>query len=99
MQQLHSALKQHLKFIFATLLFCSATVGQEVMAQPGSLDAAFNSVDNGTNIIEGANADVKAIALQADGKIIIGGTFTIFSGVSVRRIARLNANGSIDANF
>jgi uncharacterized delta-60 repeat protein len=58
----------------------------------GSLDATF---DPGT----GASADVSAITLQPDGKIIIGGTFTTYNGTTRNRIARLNADGSLDATF
>lgn len=58
----------------------------------GSLDATFNP---GT----GANGFVNAVALQPDGKIIIGGAFTSFNGTSRNRIARLNANGSLDTSF
>jgi len=47
---------------------------------------------------------VRAIALQADGKIVIGGDFNFIApngGASVRRmyIARLNADGTLDAGF
>lgn len=58
----------------------------------GSIDESFNP---GT----GANNQVRAIALLPDGKILIGGNFTQFNGVSVNRIARLNADGSLDTNF
>lgn len=58
----------------------------------GSLDATFNP---GT----GASHSIYAIAVQTDGKILIGGDFTTFSGNGYNRIARLNSNGSIDASF
>lgn len=58
----------------------------------GSVDLTFNS---GT----GANGTIRSIALQPDGKVVIAGDFTTVSGVSRNRIARLNANGSLDANF
>jgi uncharacterized delta-60 repeat protein len=57
----------------------------------GSLDSSFNP---GT----GANNVVRAIALQIDGKILIGGNFTTFNGASAMLI-RLNADGSVDASF
>ncbi len=59
----------------------------------GSLDNAFISglgFDNGT---------VEAIAIQNDGKIIVGGSFRFFNGISRRGICRLNVDGSLDANF
>jgi uncharacterized delta-60 repeat protein len=58
----------------------------------GSLDTDFNS---GT----GANNRVTTAALQSDGKIIIGGTFTAFNGTAKNLIARLNVDGSLDAGF
>jgi uncharacterized delta-60 repeat protein len=60
----------------------------------GSLDAGFNV--GGT---VGANSDVIALALQPDGKIIVGGAFTNARGVTQNRIARLNADGSLDTSF
>jgi uncharacterized delta-60 repeat protein len=58
----------------------------------GSLDQTFNP---GT----GANATVLETVVQVDGKIIIGGMFTSYNGSTVNRIARINANGSLDASF
>ncbi len=58
----------------------------------GTVDPAF---DPGT----GANNEVESIVVQSDGKVIIGGWFTSYNGTSRPRIARLNANGSIDAGF
>ena len=57
-----------------------------------TLDGSFNP---GT----GADGTVFALALQSDGKILIGGVFTNVSGVSHRGIARLNSNGSLDTTF
>jgi len=46
-----------------------------------------------------ANDFVGAIAVQADGKIIIGGGFTTVGGTNRNHIARLNVDGSVDATF
>jgi hypothetical protein len=48
----------------------------------GSLDAAF---DPGT----GADAPVWCVAIQSNGKIIIGGEFTSCNGTVINRIARI----------
>jgi uncharacterized delta-60 repeat protein len=85
-------------FILVCLTFISI-VPKNLKAQSGQLDATFNPLDNGFNVTNGANKDVKAIALQADGKIIIGGNFTSFNGTAVNRIARLNTDGTLDAGF
>jgi len=58
----------------------------------GSLDMSFNP-------LMGANNRVLTAALQPDGKIIIGGEFTSYDGTPISRIARLNANGSLDTAF
>jgi uncharacterized delta-60 repeat protein len=58
----------------------------------GSLDGSFNP---GT----GANGIVASIIARSDGKVIIGGNFTTVNGTNRNRIARLNANGSLDSSF
>ena len=58
----------------------------------GSIDAAFN-------VGTGANANVECVAVQADGKILLGGDFTAVNDQTRNRIARLNPNGSLDAAF
>ena len=58
----------------------------------GSLDARFSPGD-------GANGPIYAVALQDDGKVVIGGEFTTFDRVPRNRIARLNENGSLDLGF
>jgi len=58
----------------------------------GSLDAGF---DSGVN----PNSEVYCVAVQADGRILIGGNFTTIGVTTRKHIARLNANGSLDAGF
>src|SRR6478609_5399238 len=57
-----------------------------------SLDTTF---DPGT----GADGNIHAIAIQPDGKIIVGGWFVNFNGASRYHLARLNADGSLDNSF
>jgi uncharacterized delta-60 repeat protein len=60
----------------------------------GSLDTSFQ------NGMAGANSpSVLSLVLQPDGKVLIGGGFTAINGVTRYRIARLNANGSVDSLF
>jgi uncharacterized delta-60 repeat protein len=47
----------------------------------------------------GFNITVYSIAIQSDGKIIVGGEFTSYDGVTQNRIARLNSDGSLDTTF
>jgi uncharacterized delta-60 repeat protein len=60
----------------------------------GTLDTAFNNV-----LGTGPDSFVSSIALQSDGKILLGGFFSNFNGVSSRGLVRLNADGTRDANF
>lgn len=58
----------------------------------GSVDSSF------LNGLAGVGFDmVFSIALQSDGKVIIGGNFQTVNGVSRSRIARLNVDGSLDS--
>ena len=45
------------------------------------------------------DAVVTCLAIQSDGKIIVGGNFDAYSGTSVTRICRLNSNGTLDNTF
>lgn len=58
----------------------------------GALDTSF---DVGT----GPDTYVRDIALQPDGKIIVGGGFLHFNGEFIRRLVRLLADGTLDPNF
>jgi len=58
----------------------------------GSLDAGF-SPDTGNFY------GVYAIAVQSDGKALIGGDFFTVNGTSREYIARLNTDGSLDGSF
>ncbi len=60
---------------------------------------ADGSYDNTFNTGTGANNQVNAIAVQADGKILVGGMFTTFNGNYVSRFIRLNTDGSFDYTF
>jgi uncharacterized delta-60 repeat protein len=59
----------------------------------GTLDTSFLATG------AGANGDVLALAIQTDGKIVIGGNFTNFNGTAGNRIARLNTDGTLDTSF
>ncbi len=59
----------------------------------GSLDPGFFNTGSGVSSI------VWSLALQPDNRILIGGDFTSINGTSRTRVARLNANGSVDGTF
>jgi len=54
------------------------------------LDSGFNP---------GANGDAFSLALQADGKILVGGWFDTLGGQSCTNIGRLKADGTLDTSF
>jgi uncharacterized delta-60 repeat protein len=90
-------LLQHGKLLILAML-CFNVAVVTVRAQFGTLDPSFNLADlYGDDF--GANALIRTIALQPDGKILIGGDFTMFDGIALNRIARLNPNGRIDTSF
>jgi uncharacterized delta-60 repeat protein len=60
----------------------------------GSVDQNFGGADATE---PGANGNVYALAVQPDGKIVVGGNFNAIFGQPRRGIARLNADGSVDA--
>ena len=59
----------------------------------GTTDIAFNPGGIG------ANGFVTAVLEQPDGKILIGGGFTAYNSQPAFTVARLNANGTLDATF
>ncbi len=63
----------------------------------GAATAAAQSANDGFNV--GAGAEVRAIAVQPDGKLLVGGSFTQFGGQTRQRLARVNYNGTVDSSF
>ncbi len=60
----------------------------------GEIDRSFNYGN------AGVTGGVRVIALQQDGKIIIGGTFSSYNGIdSPNNLVRLNRDGSLDNTF
>lgn len=56
---------------------------------------ADNSFDPGS----GTNAIIYSAAIQPDGKIILGGNFTMLNGNTANYVTRLNSDGSADNSF
>jgi uncharacterized delta-60 repeat protein len=59
----------------------------------GDLDLDFNPG------VTGSAATVYCLAVQADGKILVGGIFNLLAGLSRSRIGRLNSDGTPDSSF
>ncbi|WP_432222562.1 T9SS sorting signal type C domain-containing protein [Flavobacterium sp. TMP13] len=60
--------------------------------EDGSIDSTFNVGD-------GFDTNVETMAIASDGKILVGGSFTTYNGITVNRIVRLNTDGSLDSSF
>ncbi|MEY3470750.1 MAG: hypothetical protein RLZZ223_100, partial [Candidatus Parcubacteria bacterium] len=58
----------------------------------GSRDTSFNMGTGFSNYVD-------TLALQSDGKILVGGQFTSYQGVGANYIIRLNSDGSRDTSF
>ncbi len=61
----------------------------------GTLDPAFDAATGAT----GPTDYIRAISVQADGKLVIGGNFSAINGSIRNRIARLNDDGTLDMTF
>ena len=73
-----------------SLLFLAAAVAGPLTIYAATLDGAFNP---------GADYPVWDLAVQTDGKILVGGEFNTLAGQSRNRIGRLNGDGSLDTTF
>ena len=57
------------------------------------------SIDTSFNMGAGTNNSILCMVTQSDGKILIGGTFTLYSGSTSSNIARINIDGTRDTTF
>ncbi len=71
------------------------------MNADGSLDGSY---PNGLGGVSGfpltyPGASVKAVIVQTNGSVLIGGAFTTVNGANRNHVARLNPDGSLDGSF
>jgi uncharacterized delta-60 repeat protein/uncharacterized repeat protein (TIGR01451 family) len=62
----------------------------------GTLDTTFHI---STNVVNSGVYEVRSIVLQPDGKILVGGLFSMFNDQQVNNLIRLNSDGTIDPSF
>ena len=86
-------MKKTLNLLIATVIISL------MVATPAQADLIPGHLDTGFDPGSGANDTVMDIAVQADGKVLIVGKFTSFDGTATYRIARLNADGTLDTSF
>ena len=55
--------------------------------------------DNSFSINNGFNGFVKSVAIQDDGKIMVGGNSNAYDGDVVNKLTRLESNGVLDSTF
>jgi uncharacterized delta-60 repeat protein len=68
-------------------------------AAPGDLDTTFNP-PNGFVTYHGGHSDSgRAVALQADGKIVVAGTYNANGTDADVLVLRYNPDGSLDSDF
>jgi uncharacterized delta-60 repeat protein len=75
-------------FIFSILMFASASRGS------GEIDPSFD-----TSAYGATNGSVNVVRMQADGKILVGGNFTVVQGYARSGLVRLNSDGTVDTTF
>lgn len=62
---------------------------------PGAVDPGFNPNVLGSGLFP----DVRYLAVQPDGKVLIGGSFNNVGGTARSGVVRLNSNGTLDTAF
>ncbi len=77
----------------AAVIFLAAPRVHAQGTDPGKVDESFGLPS------PGADSDVYALALQPDGKVVVGGRFTTMNRGSRNYIARLNSDGRLDTGF
>jgi uncharacterized delta-60 repeat protein len=73
-------------------LFFASGLLNPGLAQPGTLDLTF--APGG-----GADGGITCSALQADGSIILGGSFSTYNGSDRNGVVRVNSGGGAEASF
>jgi hypothetical protein len=81
------------------LLFILFSLFSITFSQVGNIDQTFNPTDLGYGYGDGADLGIRCSAIQNDGKILVGGWFSSYKGITANRIIRLNTDGSNDTSF
>lgn len=68
-----------------------------LLSTAGKVSAQTAAGDKDPSFSSSANAAVNAIAVQPDGKVLLGGAFTSVGNQTRGRLARLAADGSVEA--
>ncbi len=60
----------------------------------GAIDASFTG-----SAFTSTSATLRSLAVQPDGNVLVGGSFTAYAGTARANIVRLNPGGTLDAGF
>ena len=71
-----------------------AATASPIVSSDGTFDVSANGA-----LGSGFDQPVSSLALQSDGKILVGGGFTSYKSAVVKSLARLNSDGSLDSTF
>ena len=77
-----------------TVMLAQTAAGRKLvrLLSSGSIDPTFNPSF-------GSPGTTNVLAVQADGKLLTAGSFSYMNGVERNRIARVNADGTLDLTF
>ena len=85
-----------LSVLAAVVVITSSTLA---LAQAGSLDSTFGTGGIFTTTFNQYDVTIdSAVAIQSDGKIVLGGTIPVGDGQTAA-LLRLNTNGTLDSSF
>lgn len=74
--------------------FNGTTAGRIIRLLPdGEIDSTWITSSGG------ADFDIRGMALQPDGKVLIGGLFGLYNGATANRLVRLDSAGNTDPSF
>lgn len=90
-------LDMKIKFTYLILLLLTVFFHNGLLAQTGANDLTFNPSDTGYN--NGADGEIRSVLALPDGKIIIAGWFNHYTGIDRSKIARINADETLDTSF
>lgn len=86
------------RIILIALVFLFS-IKTSIAQNAGDVDLSFNVTDQGFGAGDGATGIVLCSAELPNGKFMLGGEFVSYNGFPHGRIARINADGSIDNSF
>ena len=92
--------KYNKRILFVFVLILTISFSLTAQAAPGDLDPSFGNGGKVITDINGLSNVARSIAIQSDGKIILGGLARTSASTPVKfALARYNLDGSLDTTF